>query len=106
MGIQRVITFPSGTTPGWPAIAAELAAGGEVPTLRMIDGLPAFPDETPDPSWSELRVSLSGGMVTLRRHADTIQCVVWGNDDPALRSALELTTRAIASAGGVSPPLE
>jgi hypothetical protein len=65
----------------------------------MIDGLPAFPDEVPDPAWKELRVGLAGGMVTLRRGADTIRCVVWGGDDPSIRAALETCARAVAAAG-------
>ncbi|HET6573610.1 MAG TPA: hypothetical protein VFG68_08420 [Fimbriiglobus sp.] len=65
----------------------------------MIDRLPAFPDEVPDPAWKELRVGLTGGMVTLRREAGTIRCVVWGSDDPAIHAALETAARAVASAG-------
>jgi hypothetical protein len=99
VGAERVVRFQSGTSPGWPEIAAKLAESGESPVLRMIDGLPAFPDEVPDPAWKELRVSLSGGMVTLRRDVDTVRCVVWGSDDPAIQSALETCTRAVASAG-------
>ena len=44
MGVQRVVTFPAGE-PTWPAVAAKLAEAGERPPVRMIDGLPAFPDE-------------------------------------------------------------
>jgi hypothetical protein len=39
-------------------------------------------------------------MVTLRRDAETIRCIVWGSDDPALRAALDTSARAVASAGG------
>jgi hypothetical protein len=100
VGAERVVHFPAGTSPGWPAIAARYTEADESPVLRMIDGLPAFPDEVPDPAWRELRVGLSGGMVTLRRDGDAIRCVVWGGDDPALLAALELSARAVASAGG------
>lgn len=103
VGAERVVHFRAGTTPGWPEVAAKLVASGESPILRMIDGLPAFPDEVPDPTWKELRVGLAGGMVTLRRDADTIRCVIWGNDDPALRAALDTSVRAVASAGGGAP---
>ncbi len=99
MGVERTVRFP-GDPPGWPEIAARLAEAGERPAVRMIDGLPAFPDEVPDPGWRELRVALSGGMVTLRRAPDSIACVTWGTADPGLQAALELCARAVASAGG------
>jgi hypothetical protein len=69
----------------------------------MIDGLPTFPDEIPDPEWKELRVGLAGGMVTLRRDGDSIRCTVWGSDDPGLRTALDATVLAAALAGGGTP---
>lgn len=100
MGAERVIHFRAGKLPGWPEIAAKLMASGESPVLRMIDGLPAFPDEVPDPTWKELRVGLAGGMVTLRREAETIRCIVWGSDDPALQAVLQVAAHAVASAGG------
>lgn len=100
MGIERVVRFRPGTSPGWPEIAAKLAESGEVPVLRMIDGLPAFPDEVPDLAWRELRVGLTGAMVTLRRDVDSVRCVVWGGDDPATQAALETCSRAVSSAGG------
>ena len=99
MGTERVVRFRPGTSPGWPEIAAKLAESGETPVLRMIDGLPAFPDEVPDPAWRELRVGLTGGMVTLRRDVDAVRCVVWGGDDPAMRAALETCSRGVALAG-------
>ena len=99
MGVERVVRFRAGSPPGWPEIAAKLAESGESPVLRMIDGLPAFPDEVPDPAWKELRVGLTGGMVTLRRDIDTIRCVVWGGDDPSIQAALETCARAGGSAG-------
>jgi hypothetical protein len=103
MGIERVVNLPPGRTLGWPVIAARLAELGETPVLRMIDGLPAFPDEVPDPAWGELRVGLSGGMVTLRRDGDRVRCVTWGTDDPALRESLDRCVEAVARAGGGTP---
>ena len=100
MGVERVVRFPPGCSPGWPEIAAKFTAAGESPVLRMIDGLPAFPDEVPDPGWRELRVGLAGGMVTLRRHGDALRCVTWGSDDPALRRSLDHVISAAADAGG------
>jgi len=99
MGAERVVHFRAGTVPGWVEIAAKLTANGESPIIRMIDGLPAFPDEVPDPEWKELRIGLAGGMVTLRRDTETIRCIVWGSDDPALNAALDAAARAVISAG-------
>ncbi len=99
VGAERVIRF-SADVPSWPAIAEKLAAAGEQPILRMIDGLPAFPDETPDPAWRELRVSLCGGMVTLRRDDGAIRCVVWGDGDAALTASWDACCQAVDAAGG------
>ena len=100
MGMDRAIRFPSVPTTTWGAIRARLLQVGEAGTLRMIDGQPAFPDETPDPSWNELRVGLSAGMVTIRRTPDALRCVVWGNADAELLVAWDKLTWACA-AGGV-----
>ena len=51
----------------------------------MIDGELAFPAEEPAEAWQELRVSAPIGMVTLRREADGIRLVTWGNADAAIR---------------------
>lgn len=99
MGVERVVRFPAGGVPGWAEIAARLTAAGERPAFRMIDGLPAFPDEVPDPGWRELRVGLSGGMVTLHREPDAIRCVTWGTADPALMASFDLCCRAIGGGG-------
>lgn len=101
MGVERVVRFAPGATPDWPSVAARLAALGDPPAVRMIDGLPAFPDEQPPAEWQELRLGLAGGMVTVRRAADGVRCVTWGTDDPALMRSLELCCRAWAEAGTV-----
>lgn len=104
MGQQRAIRFPA-AEPTWPAVLSELRAAGETPTLRMIDGMPAFPDEEPADGWRELRVSVTGGMVTVRRAAGEWTCVVWGNADDELRKGWDACTQAIARAaqGTVDP---
>jgi len=98
MGMQRAIRFAA-AEPAWPAVTAALRALGERPILRMIDGLPAFPDEEPADGWRELRVSVSGGMVTLRRGAGEWACVVWGNADDALVRGWDACCQAVARAG-------
>jgi hypothetical protein len=98
MGLDRTIRYP-GEVPSWETICEHLSRLGEVPKLRMIDGLPAFPDETPAAAWKELRVGFIPGMVTLRRAHETLLCVVWGNADDALLAAWERLCWACAEAG-------
>lgn len=101
MGIERTIRFPSDTPLSWPRVIAKLVEVGETPVLRMIDGLPAFPDEVPADDWRELRVGLNGGMVTIRRTSPvTLNCITWGTADPALARSWDRCCWAVSSAGG------
>ena len=99
MGMERVVTF-SGAEPSWAAVRDRLAAAGSAVQMRMIDNLPAFPEEGPPDDWRELRVSLGGGMITLRREAGRLRVIVWGNADAALLHDQETLARAFAEAGG------
>ena len=99
MGLDRTIRFPTDKTPGWEAIRLQLSRLGVAPSLRLIDGLPAFPDETPDEEWKELRIGTDGGMVTLRRARGSINCVIWGNADAALETVWLKVIWACASSG-------
>jgi hypothetical protein len=101
MGVERVVTFP-GAEPAWPAVRDRIAAAGGSVQMRMIDNLPAFPDEEPEDGWRELRLSLGGGMLTVRREPGRLRVVVWGNADEALRRDQDLLARACAEAGGGS----
>ncbi len=106
MGVQRVVAFAAGE-PTWPAVSAKLAAAGEVPPVRMIDGLPAFPDEQPEDGWRELRLGFAAGMVTIARGASEWRFTVWGTDDPALLAALEAcVSAATAAASGLANPAD
>jgi hypothetical protein len=89
----------TGSVPGWDAIKGRLARVGEPAPLRMIDGLPAFPDESPEEGWRELRVGFSAGMVTLRRGGDVLTCIIWSNADAALLAARDRVAWACATAG-------
>jgi hypothetical protein len=100
MGMDLAVTFPAGGTPTWDAVRDRLAGGGFPAQVRMIDGELALPDEAPPASWRELRVSTPQGMVTLRREADGIRAVTWGNADAALRQAWNAVAWACAAAGG------
>ena len=98
MGVQLVVRFPD-DEPAFDAVTAKLAAAGEPAVVRMIDGLPALPDEQPGEHWREVRVVLSAGMVTLRRGRGDWSFVVWGNSGDALLRCRDLTAWAAADAG-------
>ena len=100
MGVELTVSIPAGRVIAWPDVAARLAARGMSAPIRMIDGLPAFPDEAPPDDWSELRVGTPGGMVTLRRTAVGVTCVAWGTDDPGLRRDFRAVAQAVAEATG------
>jgi hypothetical protein len=97
MGQERVVRF-AGEPPEWPAIQAKLAERGLAAAVRMIDGLPAFPDEVPEPGWKELRIGFASGMVTLRRGPNQLACVVWGNADAALLESQQALADACQAA--------
>lgn len=99
MGVELTIAF-AGEVPEFGAIRAQFSRACAVPPLRMIDGLPAFPDETPEAGWRELRFGFPAGMVTLRRAPGALSCVVWGTADAALLAARDALAWACAAAGG------
>ena len=99
MGMERRIQFANGVVPSWAAVVGQLAQQGQTPALRMIDGLPAFPDEVPPDEWAEMRVALDGGMITLRRHVGVVSCICWGTAEPALVRSWNVLTWAMARAG-------
>jgi hypothetical protein len=96
--MERVVTFP-GPEPGWPAVRDRIAAAGGTVQMRMIDNLPAFPDEEPEAAWRELRLSVGGGMVTVRREPGRWRIIVWRNADDALKRDQGLIAKACAEAG-------
>jgi hypothetical protein len=108
MGVEQRVIIPPGAALPWSALAGRLAAHGFAVQLRMIDGLPAFPDEEPTDDWRELRVGTPAGMVTLRRGDPAapgtpaaVAVVVWGNAGPELqRAANALLWASAAVAGG------
>jgi hypothetical protein len=99
MGLDCTVRFPSGAVPGWDTIRGRLAQLGEPAPLRMIDGMPAFLDESPEANWKELRLGFASGMVTIRRAGDALQCIVWGNAAAALLAARDRVAWACAAAG-------
>lgn len=106
MGMDQRVTFAADRAPTWPRVAELLAGRGYPVQVKMIDGELAFPDEVPTEGWRELRVGTSPGMVTLRREADSVTLVTWGNADAALRQAWNALAWAVAelSGGAVQTP--
>lgn len=101
MGVQRVVNLPS-SEPTFAAVVAKWAESGEPAVVRMIDGLPAFPDEVPADDWHEIRVSVPSGMITIRRQPGGWACVVWGAADSSLLAARDRLCEAIATVSGGS----
>jgi hypothetical protein len=98
MGLEQSVTFTS-EPPAWPAVRDLLARHGLNFEMRMIDGELALPDEEPPATWCELRLAAAGRMITLRRDAQRITFVVWGNADAALLQARNALTWAFATTG-------
>ena len=98
MGVQLVVRFPDGE-PTFEAAAGKLAVAGESAVVRMIDGLPALPDEQPGEHWREVRLSVPAGMVTVRRGKGDWSFVLWGNSGDALLRSRDLAAWAAADAG-------
>jgi hypothetical protein len=101
MGMDRKVRLGD-VAAKWEAVRDLLAAHGFPVELRMIDGQLAFPDEEPPAEWRELRLGTPQGMVTVRREADAVVCVTWGNADETLRQAWNAVAWAFAEVcGGV-----
>ncbi len=94
MGMERVVTFAE-PGPQWPVIRERLTTAGHTVQMRMIDNMPAFPDEEPEPGWKELRVTLGHGMLTLRRQPGAIHIIIWGNADEATQRDQEAIARSL-----------
>lgn len=96
--MERRVQF-EGTVPSWAAIRGRLEALGLPVQLRMIDGLPAFPEENPEEGWRELRISAPAGMATLRSEPGRLSVVVWGNATADLLRERDLIVEACSQAG-------
>jgi hypothetical protein len=99
VGMDQTVAFAAQRVPAWPTVRELLAATGYAVKVRMIDGELAFPDEEPPDAWRELRLAAPEGMVTVRRSAEGVTLVTWGNADAALRQAWNALTWAFAEAG-------
>lgn len=99
MGQAQVIIFPDNHCPSWEAIRDQVISNGTHVHLRMIDGLPAFPNESPGSKWQELRVLIGNAMFTLRRIPGGIECVSWSDLDNSALVARHRLIWACAAAG-------
>ena len=89
----------AGALPSWSSVRNQLARRGLAMKIRMIDGLPAFPDEEPADDWKEIRVAAADGMVTIRREANRVVFVTWGNASRGVLQAANALAWAFAEAG-------
>ncbi len=100
MGMEQGISFAGKAIPPFPAVRDFLGGRGFPLQMGMIDGQLAFPDELPGEDWRELRLRTPQGMVTVRREAERLVFVTWGNADTGLRQAWNALVWAFAKVGG------
>jgi hypothetical protein len=82
-------------------LLGKLNGAGNLFGIKMIDNLPAFPDEIPEPGWTDLRFGTPAGMVTLRRTTTGYQLVIWGNADTPLQGdQRSIADEIVALTGG------
>ncbi len=79
MGQTLQIESPDGSALEWPAFVVALAEYRLAPVVRMIDGLPAFPDEIPGEGWREVRVSAADGMITIHASPTGYRFTIWND---------------------------
>ena len=99
MGMEQAVRFRT-SPPAWTTVRDLLAARGYAWQVRMIDGQLAFPDEQPPETWRELRLGTPQGMVTVRREANRLVFVTWGNADAGMLEQWNALASAFAEAGG------
>jgi hypothetical protein len=100
MGMEQRVTFAGRAIPSYPSVRDLLSGRGFPVQTGLIDGQLAFPDELPDESWRELRLRTPQGMVTVRREAERLVFVTWGNADAAMLQAWNAIVWAFAESGG------
>jgi hypothetical protein len=100
MGMEQMVSFAGATIPAYTSVRDFLGERGFPLQMGMIDGQLAFPDELPEEDWRELRLRTPQGMVTVRRAADKLVFVTWGNADAALSQAWNALVWAFAEVGG------
>jgi hypothetical protein len=100
MGMEQSVSFAGKPIPSYPAVRDFLSERGLPLQMGMIDGQLAFPDELPEADWRELRLRTPQGMVTVRREAEQLVFVIWGNADAAMIQTWNALASAFAEVGG------
>lgn len=67
--------------------------------LRLVDGLPAFPNEAVPEEFREIRLALNSGMVTIITEEFGLKLVTWSSIDQPFRQAVDRLAEGLASAG-------
>ncbi|HWG43114.1 MAG TPA: hypothetical protein VN688_10035 [Gemmataceae bacterium] len=99
MGMEQSVSFVGQIIPAYSAVRDFLAQRGFAVQMGMIDGQLAFPDELPEQNWRELRLRTPQGMVTVRREAERLIFVTWGNADEDMLQAWNALVWAFAEVG-------
>ncbi len=99
MGMEQSVSFASKSIPAYSSVRDFLAQRAFPLQMGMIDGQLAFPDEQPEENWRELRLRTPQGMVTVRRAAERLIFVTWGNADAAMLQAWNAVVWAFAEVG-------
>ena len=100
MGMEQTVIYSGKPIPAYATVRDFLGQHGFPLQMGMIDGQLAFPDEMPEENWRELRLHTPQGMVTVRREADRLRFVTWGNADAAMIQAWNALVWAFAEVGG------
>ncbi len=98
MGMEQAVRY-STTPPAWATVSEMLVSRGYRFQVAMIDGQLAFPDEQPPETWNELRLRTPQGMITVRREANRLVFVTWGNAEAELLEQRNALARAFAESG-------
>jgi hypothetical protein len=99
MGMEQIVSFAGKSIPTYPAVRDFLSERDFPLQMGMIDGQLAFPDEMPEENWRELRLRTAAGMVTVRRDAERLTFITWGNADAAMLQAWNALVWAFAEVG-------
>jgi hypothetical protein len=95
MGMELVVATSG--TPSLSALLVRLEAAGLASTVVMVDNALVHPRSQPPAEWQDVRLKTPAGTLTLRRRADGVAVVVFGNADPALQSAQRKVAELLAA---------
>jgi hypothetical protein len=93
MGLEIIVSAAGGDEIA--PLLQRLADRGQAVSVIMVDGALHAPSLPVPSGWREVRLKTAAGMVTLKRRADGIGVVVFGNADAALTAAQQLIAAAL-----------